>query len=302
MKSHFNRSHLLITILIVAAFSAGQNNALATETAIIDAPAQGADVKKTSNGKYADINGLRMYYEIHGSGHPLVLLHGAFGFVESWGPLLTALAKNHQVIALELQGHGHTNDLDRALSFEQMADDTAALLNHLKVTKADIFGYSLGGTVALAISIRRPELVRKLAIYGSCAGNMKDTYDPGTYKQFQSLSTDFAPAPLKEPYDRMAPDPKRWPILVTKIKNLEKDFKGFSADEVKTIKAQTLIMMGDRDAVRPEHAVEMYRLIPNSQLAIFPGSDHFLVYTGPDRLLSTLLPFLDTAVTDPRKA
>src|SRR5215468_9392475 len=256
--------------------------------------------KQDSNGRYAEVNGLKMYYEIHGSGQPLLLLHGAFGFVEGWATVLPALTKTHQVIAVELQGHGHTNDLDRPLTYEQMAEDTAALLNQLKIKNADFFGYSMGGTVALAVAICHPELVRKLTIYGSCAGRMKDTYDPETYKQFLSLSTDFAPPVLKEPYDRMAPDPKRWPVLVTKIKNMGRDFNGYSAAELKAIKAQTLIMMGDRDAVRPEHAVEMYRLIPNAQLAIFPGGDHFLLFSNPEKLLSTLLPFLNASSTEPK--
>ena len=266
--------------------------------AIVAATISGAGYgqqKQEAKGKYAEVNGLKMYYEIHGSGQPLVLLHGAFGFAEGWGAMLPTLTKNHQVIAIELQGHGHTNDLDRPLTYEQMAEDAAALLNQLKIKNADFFGYSMGGTVALAVAIRHPELVRKLTIYGSCAGRMKDTYDPETYKQFLSLSTDFAPPVLKEPYDRMAPDPKKWPVLVTKIKGLERNFNGFSEAELKAIKAQTLIMMGDRDAVRPEHAVEMYRLIPNAQLAIFPGADHFLLFSAPEKLLSTLLPFLNAS-------
>src|SRR5262245_65999332 len=122
---------------------------------------------------------------------------------------------------------------------------------------------------------------------------MKDTYDPEVYKQFQSLGADFAPPVLKEPYDRMAPDPKRWPVLVTKIKELEKLFKGYSAAELKAIKAQTLIMMGDRDAVRPEQAVEMYRLILKAQLALFHGGDYSLHFLLLDKLLATLAPFLN---------
>jgi pimeloyl-ACP methyl ester carboxylesterase len=276
MKTLTHRTFVAAVIMTAAAFLVGHGRQ-----------------KQEANGKYADVNGLKMYYEIHGSGQPLVLLHGAFGFAEGWGAYLPALSKTHQVIAVELQGHGHTNDLDRPLTYEQMADDTAELLKQLKIKDADIFGYSMGGTVALAVAIRHPELVRRLAFYGSCAGTAKDTYDPEIYKQFQSLSTDFAPPVLKEPYDRMAPDPKRWPVLVTKIKGLEKLFKGFSAAELNAIKAQTLVMMGDRDAVRPEHAVEMYRLIPNAQLAIFPGGDHFLIFSSPDKLLSALLPFFN---------
>jgi pimeloyl-ACP methyl ester carboxylesterase len=276
MKTLTNRAFIAAAVLAAAASVVGYGQQ-----------------QQGSNGKYAEVNSLKMYYEIHGSGRPLVLLHGAFGFAEGWAAFLPTLTKTHQVIAVELQGHGHTNDLDRPLTFEQMADDTAALLKQLKIKDADFFGYSMGGTVALGVAIRHPDLVRKLAFYGSCAGTAKDTYDPETYKQFQSLSADFAPPVLKGPYDRMAPDPKRWPILVTKIKELEKIFKGYSAAELKAIKAHTLVMMGDRDAVRPEHAVEMYRLIPNAQLAIFPRGDHFLPFSGPDKLLATLAPFLN---------
>jgi pimeloyl-ACP methyl ester carboxylesterase len=273
-----------------------KNDAQAKEMKDQSAPATNAAPAKPSTlvkSAYASVNGLKMYYEIHGTGKPLVLLHGAFGFVDGWATVLPTLTKTHQVIAIELEGHGHTHDLDRPLTFEQMAEDTALLLTQLKIKDADFFGYSMGGTVALGVAIRHPELVRRLAIYGSCTGKPEDTYDPETYKQYQSLSVDFAPKELKEPYDKMAPDPTRWPVLVTKVKNLGIDFKGYSAAEVKSIKAQVLIMTGDRDVVRPEHAVEMYRLIPNAQLAIFPRGDHFMLWSSPDKLLSTLVPFLD---------
>src|SRR6266540_677931 len=175
MKTLTNRALIAAAILAAAAFIVGYGRQ-----------------QQDSGGKYAEVNGLKMYYEIHGSGRPLVLLHGAFGFAEGWGAFLPTLTKTHQVIAIELQGHGHTNDIDRPLTFEQMADDAAALLKQLKIKDADFFGYSMGGTVALGVAIRHPELVRKLAFYGSCAGTAKDTYDPEAYKQFQSLGADFA--------------------------------------------------------------------------------------------------------------
>lgn len=247
-----------------------------------------------SNGRYARMpDGLNLYYEVHGSGSPLVLLHGSFGVIDGWATVLPTLAKTHQVIAVELQGHGHTADRDQPLTCEQMADDTAALLKQLQIRDADVFGYSMGGIVALAVALRHPELVRKLAILGSCAGAPKDTYEPESYQQMQSLPADFAPPVLKEPYDRSAPDPTHWPILVEKIKHLARDFKGFSANDLKQIKAQTLIMFGDREGIRPEHAVEMYRLISDSQLAIFSNGDHFLLFHSPERVLSVLLPFLE---------
>jgi pimeloyl-ACP methyl ester carboxylesterase len=262
------------------------------------------NIEQSATGKYAEVNGLKMYYETHGaggSGHPLVLLHGAFGFTEAWATILPALTKARQVIAIELEGHGRTRDLDRPLSYQQMAEDTAALLRQLKIKDADVFGYSMGGVVALGVAIRHPELVRKLAILGSNGGALKEAFEPETYKQFQSIPDDFAPPVLKEPYDRLAPDPTRWPVLVKKIKNMANDFKGYPAAEVKTLKAKTLIMQGDRDGVRPEHAIELFRLIPNSQLAIFPGGDHFILWSNPDQVTSVLVPFLDAPLAEQKK-
>src|SRR5262245_31178867 len=207
-------------------------------------------------GRYAEVNGLKMYYEVHGTGKPLLLLHGAFGCAVAY-PLL---AKDRQIIAVELQGHGHTADIDRPLSYEQMADDSAALLKHLKIEQTDVFGYSMGGSVGLALAIRHPKLVRKLAINGSNFGRIEDSYDPAIFQQFKSLPADFAPPILKGPYDKVAPDPKQWPALVAKIKKMGLDFKGFARDDMKSIKAQVLVTLGDRDVVRVEHAVEMYRL------------------------------------------
>lgn len=258
-------------------------------------PATGAKIDKKTG--YASVNGLKMYYEIHGAGRPLVLLHGAFG----WANVHPILAKNRQVIAVELQGHGHTADIDRPLTAEQMADDTAALLKQLKIDQADFFGYSMGGNVALAVAIRHPSLVRKLAINGSHASKMAEAYEPETYKQFQSLPADFAPKILKDHYDAVAPDPKQWPALVGKIKKMGLEFKGFAREDMRSIKAPVLITLGDRDGVRAEHAVEMFRLIPNAQLAVFPGGDHFMLFTRPETLLPPIAAFLDAPITETKK-
>jgi pimeloyl-ACP methyl ester carboxylesterase len=256
--------------------------ALAARTEAADAKKY--ESAKDAGGKYAEVNGLKMYYEVHGTGRPLVLLHGAFG----WANAYPQLAKNRQVIAVELQGHGHTADIDRPLTVEQMADDVAALLKHLKIEQTDLFGYSMGGNVALGVAVRHPQLVRKVAITGSHAFKMEDCYEPETFKQFKSLPADFAPAVLKEPYDKVAPDPKKWPELVT----------GFTREQLRSIKAHVLITLGDRDGVRPEHAVELFRLIPNAQLAVFPGGDHFLLWTSPEKVLTPVAEFLDAPVPD----
>jgi pimeloyl-ACP methyl ester carboxylesterase len=261
-------------------------------------PHQDDAAKQAAQGKYATVNGLKMYYEVHGTGQPLVMLHGAFG----WATVFPGLAKGRQVIAVELQGHGHTADRDRPLTYEQMADDTAALLKQLNIEQADFFGYSMGGTVGLGVAIRHPKLVHKLAIAGSPYGSIEDAYEPETLKQFKSLPADFAPKFLKDHYDQVAPDPKQWPMLVAKIKKLGTDFTGFTRADMQSIKAHVLITLGDRDGVRPEHAVEMFRLIPHAQLAVFPNADHFLLWQDPDRMLPTIAAFLDAPLPELKKA
>jgi pimeloyl-ACP methyl ester carboxylesterase len=247
-----------------------------------------------AQGKYAQVNGLKMYYEVHGTGKPLVVLHGAFGTAEGWAPLLAGLTKNRQVIIVEQQGHGRTADTDRPLTVEQMADDTAALLKQLNIKEADVFGYSMGGSTAFQLAVRHPSLVRKLAVLGAGTGTMKDTYNPEVYAQFKSITPEnFNYPEIKDPYVKVAPDPSKWPALVAKILKMEQLSKSIPAATVKSIKAPTLVMMGDRDGVKLEHTVEIYRLIPNCQLAIFPGADHFVFFMGPDKVLGALLPFLD---------
>lgn len=257
-----------------------------------------ASANQDPRGQYAEVNGLKMYYEVHGRGKPLVLLHGGFGTAEGWAQILPTLTRTRQVIIIEQQGHGHTPDRDAPLSYDQMAEDTAALLKQIKVQNADVFGYSDGGVVGLRLAMKHPELVGKLAVLGSNTGSLQATYDKATYEQFLSLPDDFAPPVLKEPYDRVAPDKSKWPVLVRKIKQLGRDFPGFPDKDIKSIKAPTLIMQGDRDPVKPEHGVEMMRLIPNSQLAIFPGGDHFVLYTKPDMVVETFMTFFDAPATE----
>jgi pimeloyl-ACP methyl ester carboxylesterase len=258
---------------------------------------KGEETKMDGKGQYADVNGLKMYYEIHGTGRPLVWLHGAFGGAEV-DPIL---AKDRQVIAVELQGHGHTADIDRPLTHEHMADDVAALLRHLKIEQADVFGYSMGGTVALAIAIRHPEVVRKVAINGSYFGKLEEAFGPESARQFQNMPApaDFPPH-VKEAYAKVAPHPEHFPTLVAKVKKMGLEFQGFAREDMKAIKAPVLIAQGDRDFIRPEHAVEMFRLIPNAQLAVFPGADHFLIQQAPEKLLPTVAAFLDAPMPGPK--
>lgn len=263
------------------------------------------NTKKVDSG-YAPVNGLKMYYEIYGQGMPLILLHGAFNTIDlCFGQLIPELSKNRKVIAVEMQGHGRTADIDRPFSFETMADDVAALLKYLNIDSADIFGYSMGGSVAWQIAIRHPQVVRKLII--ASAVYKYQGWTPETRSILPTLSPQmFEGTPIKTEYDRLAPDPNHWTQFITKMKQFVVTPYDFDAEKIKAIKSPTLIITGDGDGVMPEHAVEMFRLrngkymvdfgaVPKTQLAIFPGTSHVFVMMQTQWLLSTIIPFLDKA-------
>src|SRR5436190_2583199 len=253
---------------------------------------------------YAPVNGLKMYYEIHGTGKPLLLLHGAFNTIDmAFGMLIPELSKTRQVIAVEMQGHGRTADIDRPFSFEAFADDVAALLKFLKIDSADIMGYSIGGVNAWQVAIRHPEVVRKLII--TSAVYKYEGWTPQTRSILPTLTPEmFATTPIKTEYDKLAPDPGHWTQFITKMKKFVTTPFDFGADKIKSIKSPTLIIAADGDGVMPEHAVEMFRLrgggymidfgpAPKTQLAIFPGSSHISVMFQKDWLVSMIIPFLD---------
>jgi len=258
-----------------------------------------------ANGGYAFVNGLNMYYEVHGTGQPLVLLHGAFSAIgTSFGKLLPDLAKTRQVIAVELQGHGRTADINRPLTIAQMADDTAALLLHVGIENADIFGYNLGAGVALEIATQHPDLVRKLVVASVTYNN--NGFHPGLIAGMEHLQPEhLVGSPWHEEYARLAPHPEDFPTLVAQVKHLNQNIPDWPAEAIQSIKAPTLVIIGDSDIVRPEHAVEMFRLfgggvpgdtpagLPNSQLAILPGTSHVTVVDRADLLLSIIPAFLD---------
>ena len=262
-----------------------------------------AQVKPAQTG-YAQVNGLKMYYEIYGEGKPLVLLHGAFNTINiTFGQLIPELSKSRKIIAVEFQGHGRTEDIERPFSFESLADDVDALLKYLKIDSADIFGYSMGGGVAWQLAIRHPQSVRKLVI--ASAPYKYEGWTPQTRAILPTLTPAmFEGSPIKQEYDKLAPDPKHWAQFVNKMKQFVSTPYDFTAQKIKAIKSPTLIITGDGDGVLPEHAVEMYRLrgggymvdfgpVPSTQLAIFPGTSHIFVMMHPEWLLSMIAPFLD---------
>jgi pimeloyl-ACP methyl ester carboxylesterase len=255
---------------------------------------------------YAPVNGLKMYYEIYGAGKPVVLLHGAFNTINmAFGQLIPELAKGHQVIAVELQGHGRTADIERPFSFETMADDVAALLKYLKIDSADIMGYSMGGGVAQQLAIRNPKMVRRLIIASSVY--KYDGWSAETRAILPQLTAQmFERTPIKTNYDSLAPDPKHWTEFINKMKKFVTTPYNFGADKIKAIKSPTLIIAGDGDGVSIEHAVEMYRLrgggymidfgpTPKTQLAIFPGTSHISTMMQTSWLVSMITPFLDAS-------
>jgi pimeloyl-ACP methyl ester carboxylesterase len=246
----------------------------------------GDNVRASAKGDYAEVNGLEMYYEVHGIGRPLVVLHGAYMTIGAMGAIVPGLAETRQVIAVELQGHGHTADVDRPITYEQMADDTAALLGHLGMGQADVFGYSMGGGVALQLAIRHPGLVRKLV--AASASYTSDGMQPELHGMVPSITLEmFAGSPIEAAYLEVAPNPEDFPRLVEKLRGLDMTPFAWPAEDIRGIKALTLIVIGDSDAIRLEHAVEMFRLLgggamddlaglPNSRLAVLPGTAHFV--------------------------
>jgi len=251
------------------------------------------------------VNGLKMYYEVHGRGGvPLVLMHGAFSNIATdFGKLLPTLPKNRMVVAIEAQGHGHTPDTDSALTYESMADRVAELLRQLRIERADFLGYSMGGETALYLAVRRPTLVRKLIFIGGASYKPDGFYPELLEGEAKMTPKDLAGTPWQKAYARMAPNPLDWPKLVEKIKQLDLTWKGLRDDDLRGIKSATLLIVGDADVVRPEHVVQMLRLLgggvpgdivglPRSQLAVLPGTTHVTIITKTDWLLSMITPFL----------
>ncbi|WP_343743556.1 alpha/beta hydrolase [Chitinophaga sp.] len=256
-----------------------------------------------SYGSYANVNGLKMYYEVHGQGRPLFLLPGAVsGVSTAFGSLIPLLAADRQVIALEFQGYGHTADIpERPLSYEQLADDVITLSQVLEINNADFFGYSTGAGVALQIAMRKPSLVGKL-ILASCTFNSN-----GRHPQLGGLESLLTVEGLKgTPYEteylRTAPRPEDWPRHLAKVTAFNKALQDWPADDISHIKAPALIIAGDADIVQPEHAVALFRLLgggtlgelsmPASQLAILPGTMHTALTTKTVLLTAMVSAFL----------
>jgi pimeloyl-ACP methyl ester carboxylesterase len=255
---------------------------------------------------YAPVNGLQMYYEVHGSGgdRPLVLLHGNLSTIGvDFGGIIPSLARTRQVIGVEQQAHGHTADIDRPLSVRTWADDTAALLGHLGIGQADLFGYSSGSAVAFQLAVDHPELVGRLVL--ASFSYRLDGVHPGLLDNIEGLQPEhLAGTPFERDYARVAPNPGDWPKLIEKIKEMDADLPQWSAADVRDLAAPTMVVIGDSDIIRPEHAVEIFRLLgggvagdvaglPRSRLAVLPGTTHITLVQRADWLSSMVGEFLD---------
>jgi pimeloyl-ACP methyl ester carboxylesterase len=260
-------------------------------------------------GQYADVNGLNLYYETHGTGRPMVLLHGGLGSGEMFGPTLPTLAENHQVIVPDLQGHGRTADIDRPLDIRLMADDIAALIDHLGLDKPDIVGYSLGGGVAFFVASKYPEKVGRLVI--ASAHIRRDAIPAemlAQQAQVNAAAVEFLKdTPMYELYQRVAPRPEDFGRLLDKVgESMSKDFD--FAEEVRGLQVPTLIVAADADMAPPSHYVEVFKLLDGGlrdggwmgegrptgghALAILPGLTHYNLAVSP-LFAAVSLDFLD---------
>jgi pimeloyl-ACP methyl ester carboxylesterase len=228
-------------------------------------------MEKSNVGGYAPVNGINMYYEVHGEGAPLVLIHGGGSSIyTSFGTLLPLLEKHYKVIAMDLQAHGHTSDRDAPESFEQDADDVIALLQYLGIGKAHIMGFSNGGNTTMMVAYKAPQLVDRLVVIS--AFYKREGMIPGFFEGMGKATLEVMPKQLQDNYLQINNDPKGLQNMFEKDRNRMATFTDWSDDILRSIQAPTLVVVADRDVMTPEHTVQMSRLIPDSQLMILPGT------------------------------
>jgi pimeloyl-ACP methyl ester carboxylesterase len=253
-------------------------------------------------GKRVTVNGMRMYYEVSGQGTPLLVLHGAYMNIPTMGSIIPRLARTHRVYAVEMQGHGRTTDIDRPITYQNLADDVAKFMEAVGLAKADVFGYSMGAVAGLQLAIRHPGKVNKL-IFASGAYDFQG-WQPAFREMIPQMTVEmFTAMPFAAEYRKLAPNPNGFPELARKLIALEKEPMAWEAD-VKTIKAPVLIIAGDADGVTLEHVVSLFHLLgggvmgdmgkplPASRLALLPATSHTAVITQTDLLAAVIEPFL----------
>jgi pimeloyl-ACP methyl ester carboxylesterase len=287
MRNLFKTHNPLKSILLIAImFAAYRSN--------------GQQIKSSDSG-YAPVNGIKVYYEVYGEGKPVVLLHGAFMTIEmNWGQLIPELAKTRKVIAIELQGHGHTQFSDRKLSHATLASDVEGVMNHLKIDSADIVGYSFGGSVAYQFAIQSPRRLRKLVIISSTYKS--SGWLPEVNNAFKTMKPEFfTNSPMKAAYDAVAPDKTKWTKFLEQMIAFAAEPFNFGDSNISKITAPVLIISGDNDGLDKIELIKTYKLLggavsadlgsmPKSQLAIVPSQGHF----GLMMQTKTILGYLDS--------
>jgi len=253
-------------------------------------------------GDRVSVNGMQMYYEVSGAGEPLIVLHGSYMNIPSMGAIIPKLAERHKVYALELQGHGRTTDIDRPITYPNLADDVAVFMEKVGLKKADVFGYSMGAMTGLQLAIRHPDKVNKLIFVGGAYD--AEGWQPAFKAFIPKMTVDmFLKMPFAEEYRTLAPNPDGFPELARKLIALEKEPMAWQAD-VKAMKTPVLIITGDADGATLEHSVAMFRLLgggvmgdmgkklPASRLAVLPATAHTALITQVDLLVAFIDPFL----------
>jgi pimeloyl-ACP methyl ester carboxylesterase len=253
---------------------------------------------------YAPVNGLKMYYEVHGSGDPVVLLHGAFMTIPlNWTGWIDELSKTRKVIAVEMQGHGRTADIPREPTSENLADDVSALLKYLNIPRADVIGYSMGGRVAMDVAVRHPDQVRKVVVISSTFS--RDGMTEESRDAMAKLSPElFKGSPLEDDYKRLSPTPDQFANLVTRLASVDAKQKDLTADQIRSTTAPMFFIFGDADGIRLEHIGEMFRLKGGevhgdlrprsaSRLAILPNTTHVTLMQRASIIIPMVNDFLD---------
>ena len=263
---------------------------------------------KSAESGYADVNGLKMYYEVYGSGKPIVLIHGSFMTIPlNWSKIIPLLAKGRKVIVTEMQGHGRTKDISREFSYEGMADDVSGLLKHLKIESADILGYSMGGGVAFQVAIRHPKQVRRLVVLSGTYSH--DGWWPDVEAMFSTMNADMLKgSSIEKQYNSLGNDPAQFPEFIKKVISIDLKPYDWSMD-VENIQVPIFMAIGDADGIQYEHILELFRAkgggkmgdihgLPKSRLAIIPGTTHVGMMSRTDWLIPMITDFLDSDLNE----
>ena len=307
MKNHnLKRFFFSIAVCIIMSCQSNQKEMKNNSTDSKDSIA--SQTLKSAESGYADVNGLKMYYEVYGSGKPIVLIHGSFMTIPlNWSKIIPLLAKGRKVIVTEMQGHGRTKDISREFSYEGMADDVSGLLKHLKIESADILGYSMGGGVAFQVAIRHPKQVRRLVVLSGTYSH--DGWWPDVEAMFSTMNADMLKgSSIEKQYNSLGNDPAQFPEFIKKVISVDLKPYDWSMD-VENIQVPIFMAIGDADGIQYEHILELFRAkgggkmgdihgLPKSRLAIIPGTTHVGMMSRTDWLIPMITDFLDSDLNE----